>query len=233
LIQSVFIILPSEDNACIFYGQIDQKDVIDDLGNILGVIVEYANRLEDNQVKSIRISQGKFAYGKFDKIYVIFKIQQSDELDDVKSNLENLAKGFISMYKDKIDTGIAEPSKYEKFSEKVNSYLEKPKINTPEPNQKPESKIVMHDKTIKSEEKLPISESIKKSASELLKTPKPIEYIPKELPKSADDLNGNSPIIQPEKREAYPNGIEEYMVDEVLWNESQAVSKDYTSDFVD
>ncbi len=65
-----------------------------------------------------------------------------------------------------------------------------------------------------------------------MKTPKPIEYIPKELPKT-DELSGNNPVIQPEKRDAYPNGIDEYMIDEVLWNESQALSKDYTADFVD
>lgn len=228
----MFIILPSEDNACIFYGQIDQKDIIDDLGNILGVIVEYANRLENNQIKSIRISQGKFIYGKFDKIYVIFKVQQTDELDDVKVNLENLAKGFISMFKDKLESNNADASAYEKFSEKINSYLEKPKEkieNNPSLNN---SQSVSIENTEQKSKQLAPKEPIKKSSSELLKTPKPIEYIPKELPKT-DELSGNNPVIQPEKRDAYPNGIDEYMIDEVLWNENQAVSKDYTADFVD
>lgn len=232
LIQSVFIILPSEDNACIFYGQIDQKDVIDDLGNILGVIVEYANRLENSQVKSIRISQGKFVYGKFDMIYVIFKIQQSDELDDVKANLENMAKGFISMYKDKLDSNNSDASTYEKFSEKINSFIEKPKEKIETIKPKLESKEPSSDKTEPMLEKQTNKEPIRKSGSEMLKTPKPIEYTPKELPKT-EELNGKNPIIQPEKRDAFPNGIDEYMVDEVLWNESQAVSKDYTADFVD
>ncbi|MBD3353167.1 MAG: hypothetical protein GF364_16925, partial [Candidatus Lokiarchaeota archaeon] len=153
MIQSVFIILPEKQNACIFYGQIDENDEIEDLSNILGVVVEYASRLDEGDIKPLGISQGKFAYGKFQNIYVIFKIQPSDDLDEIKSILKNLATGFINLYGESLKSADEDPSKYEDFSNKINAFLsesedeeekteEKVKKDSGEPKLKvPEKKV--------------------------------------------------------------------------------------------
>jgi len=229
LIQSVFVILPSKDNACIFFGQIDENDEIEDLGNILGVIVEYASRLEENVIKSIRISQGKFVYGKFKNFYLITKIEQKDELEDVREILVSMANGFYEEFKEQLDNNIEDPSAYEKFSEKINDYLiTKEEMKTVAPEISEEIK-----ETDKKLSKIKKEVPTQKSSIDLLKTPEPIKLETTEVPKQEITLDGTKPLIPPMKREAYPNGIEEYMIDEVLWNESQEVMKEYTSEFVE
>lgn len=50
--------------------------------------------------------------------------------------------------------------------------------------------------------------------------------------KMEEDI-GKEPIIKPMKREAYPEGIQDYKRDEVLWNEAQMVKNEYVAEYVD
>ncbi|MHA1274717.1 MAG: hypothetical protein ACTSQS_14930 [Promethearchaeota archaeon] len=56
-------------------------------------------------------------------------------------------------------------------------------------------------------------------------------------PTKAENINnfiiGEKPIIDPMKRDAYPEGIPEYKRDEVLWEEAQAVQAEYVAEFVE
>lgn len=234
MIQSVFIILPAQDNACIFYGQIDEEEDSADLGNILGVIVEYAQRVDNSQVKSIRISQGKFAYGKFDDIYVISKISQSSDMEKVKSTIKSMAKGFLNKYKDQINSKTADPGRYEDFSADIHDYLEEKAVEKQE--SEPDETAIEKTTTIAEEpEKIRKAKlekpEIKKSGTDFLRSEKPMKFEPSEVPKEKKFSN-ETPIIKPVEREAYADGLEDYMKDEVLWNESQEVMNEYTAEFV-
>ena len=44
---------------------------------------------------------------------------------------------------------------------------------------------------------------------------------------------GSRQLVDPMKREAFPEGIPEYKVDEVLWNEGQMVKDEYSAEFVE
>jgi hypothetical protein len=44
---------------------------------------------------------------------------------------------------------------------------------------------------------------------------------------------GKDLIIQPMKRDAYPEGIPDYKRDEVLWNESEMVKSEYVAEFIE
>lgn len=234
MIESIFVILPSQENACIFYGQIDQSEDSEDLGNILGVVVEYAQRVDNNQVKSIRISQGKFAYGKFNDIYIISKIEQSAEMDEVKTILTNMAKGFLEKFNSQIESSNGDPSAYEGFSSEIQSYLQsKPapiKKSAAESEADLESKIAEKPQE---KSKFDLAKpKLDKSGTDYLKAEKPMQFEPTQMPKETEFSN-KSPIIQPAEREAYADGLADYMKDEVLWNESQEVMKEYTAEFVD
>ncbi len=206
MIKSVFIIIPSKNNDCIFYGQIDERDEIDDLGSILGTIVDFAQKLNEGEIKSIQLNQGKFAYGLLDKIYLIFKIQLSDDFEKIKIILKNTAEGFLSKYKDELDKYSGDASLFEDFSKEINEFLGE-FSSIKEEVTKNEMKPIKKEKTTNS--------TIKKEKEEInLQEMKDI-------------------IITPINRDSYPNGIDEYMRDEVLWNESQSVMKDYTAEFVE
>ncbi|MHA1871691.1 MAG: hypothetical protein ACTSXF_12150 [Promethearchaeota archaeon] len=247
MIQSVFVILPKADNACIFYGQLDENDELEDIGNILGTIVEYAQNLDDRQIKAIRLSEGKFAYGKFSEIYLIFKIQQSDDMDDIKEILTKMADGFLRDYKKELDSFSGDISVFEDFSDHIGDYIlsktneetlaQKGQIASSQQEATATPKInkeVEQDKGIELKEKGEGQDETKKSARSLLRAPKPIEFVPEKIPEAVKERElGTYPLIPPEKREAYPDGVPDYMIDEVLWNESQAVMKEYTSEFVE
>jgi len=229
LIKSVFIILPAKENACIFYGQIDEKDIVEDLGNTLGSITEYASRLEENNVKIIKISQGKFAYGKFQNFYIITKIDERDNLDSVKDIIISLSEGFYNQFKDKLENNIEDPSVYEKFSENIQEYFTKSEHKTVSETKKTE--ISKKNEQVSEVSKEPSKEN---SILELLKKPEPIKLEIKPIVSEEEiTLDGSKPLIQPMKREAYVSGIEDYMSDEILWNESQEVMKEYTAEFVE
>jgi hypothetical protein len=265
MIQSVFVIAPEKDNACIFYGQLDQTpgSEVDDLGNILGSIVDYAQNLSEAQIKNIQLSQGKFAYGKFGKIYLILKIQKTDDFDEIKVVLQKMAEGFLAEYKNKLSSFDGDTSLFDGFTDKIQSYLSQkapvedkkgqlsgqPAISTPEklaksavlPKKSAELDEFSSEEEEEIEEEAPsapiksqveVKEQAPKSGRILLQTAKPIEYVPEKLPEE-ETLSAEKPILAPDKRDAYANGIDEYMRDEVLWNESQAVMKEYTADFVE
>ena len=61
------------------------------------------------------------------------------------------------------------------------------------------------------------------------------EILPKYLKNTIEDLNniGLEPIIEPLKRDAYPEGVSDYDRDEVLWNEAKIVKDKYPANFVE
>ena len=263
MIQSVFVLLPSEENACVFFGQIDENDVVEDLGNILGTIVDYAQNLNDSQIKAIQISQGKFAYGKFGVIYLIFKIQRSDDMDEIKEILKKMANGFIKTYKSDLDSFSGDTSAFDSFTNEIQSYIT---VSKPKPKVKPSKSIDLASlrkgsatkptysaptitqgssssgkdtntniskakiRTSKSEPEIKVPAEPEKKKKSYLKSAKPIEFVPTKMPEITT-VSSDKAIISPDKRDAYANGIDEYMKDEILWNESQAVMKEYTAEF--
>jgi hypothetical protein len=60
------------------------------------------------------------------------------------------------------------------------------------------------------------------------------DFVPEEHEKKLTSENiGEEPLIEPMKREAFPEGIPDYKRDEVLWEESQMVKNEYVAEFVE
>jgi len=61
------------------------------------------------------------------------------------------------------------------------------------------------------------------------------EFLPEYLKNTIEGLNyiGSETIVEPLKRDAYPEGISDYDRDEVLWNEAKIVKDKYPANFVE
>ena len=61
------------------------------------------------------------------------------------------------------------------------------------------------------------------------------EFSPEYLKNTIEDLNnvGLETIVEPLKRDAYPEGVSDYDRDEVLWNEAKIVKDKYPANFVE
>lgn len=78
------------------------------------------------------------------------------------------------------------------------------------------------------------NQSQSKTSSSTPSKPKEKELTPEQPEKRLTSENiGEEPLIEPMKREAFPEGIPDYKRDEVLWEESQMVKNEYVAEFVE
>ena len=186
-VQSIFII-DKKNNMLVFLDILDSSISINqqDLVELLGLIVSNVASIEINSIKKQVIKGQNYTLGNFEKVIIILRHEQADPIPD--NLLKTLNKSFNF-----------------KFSKILGSYTESdiPKFKAFKTTADDIIKKFQTAGEDITEEEIEIPEKKPSLASEAqpeIKMPEPI--------KEADI--GSKPLINPIKREAYPNGIPDY-----------------------
>jgi len=206
-IQSIFII-DKKNNMLIFLDVLDSSVSINqqELAELLGLIVSNVTNIALNSIKKQMINGKNYTLGNFEKILLIIQHKEDDPISD--NLLKTINKSFNF-----------------KFSKLLNSYTESDiaKFKTFKSNS---------DAIIKKFQKSDTEIEEVKEEEGVATAPEPQSEVEIPVRLKEDDI-GSKPLIDPMKRQAYPDGIADYMRDEVLWEESQAVRNDYFVEYVD
>ncbi|MGV9199239.1 MAG: hypothetical protein ACOC4M_10505, partial [Promethearchaeia archaeon] len=171
---------------------------------ILGEIVNKANNLEQNSFESISINQRSYLFGNFKRLIII--AQSEEDSEKIKKILEKISDEFLLRYSDLLKNyGNDDIPKFKPFLNNVKQIIKNQSQTKKEEDSRPQ------DKTGTVQEAAPEEPQRKL-------TPENI---------------GEDCLIEPMKREAFPEGIPDYKRDEVLWEESQMVKNEYVAEFVE
>lgn len=204
--SQIIFIIDKKTNVLIFLGKLDDESSINqqELAKVLGSIVSQSSKLALNSQGNAEIEGKNYIFGHFDKLIITIQYKGEKPAPEL---LEETNKAFINMYSTIL----------ENYSEsdigKFKGFLTKAKEISRNIETKEKPSIVETQVTQKPPE------------------PKP-EMQPIPAPITEDDI-GSIQLINPMKREAFPEGIPEYKIDEVLWNEGQMVKDEYSAEFVD
>lgn len=207
-VQSIFII-DKKNNMLIFLDVLDKSVTINqqELAELLGLIVSNIATLELNTIKKQIINGKNYTLGNFEKIILILQHEEDDPIPD--NLLKTFNKSFNFKFSKLLDSYTeADISQFKAFKSTADGIIEK--------FQHPEA----------GEQENEVEEEREVAA------PKPQAQASVPPPFTEDDF-GRKPLIKPIKREAYPDGIADYMRDEVLWEESQSIRNEYFAEFVE
>lgn len=257
MIDSVFVIKGTD---LVFFGQLTDNP-IEDLETVLGQILGKAKDQPPGTQKLMALKQGKFLFTVYPSFYIIVALSKGTEKDIADKIIKQLGDRFQTNFEPKLASYSGDNSIFASFSSDIQtvltSFLSKPAAEpsaeaiieaskteeleaqtefvkeppsiTPEPaiaENNPDTAATSTEddtgKTIKPGPSPNIPLSQRKGMIEIKKSTVVVEA-----------LTGDKPIVTPEKRQAYPDGIPEYARDEVLFNESFEVQKNFECELVD
>ncbi|TFF96052.1 MAG: hypothetical protein EU544_01475 [Promethearchaeota archaeon] len=179
-----------------------------------------------NLDKSVQINQNELAE-VLGNIVSKTKAMKSDEISNLVFNEQNYILGnfqkviFILQYSEDAPPEELLRELDKKFDSKFSNLLENYTDND-----------ISEFKGFYDIAKRTINTYEQKLESKPQKTANEVKEKPSPTPPEEEKI-GESPIIQPMERKAYPEGIPDYQKDEILWEESQNVKNEYVADFVE
>lgn len=255
MLDSIFIIR-NADNSLIFYGQLSENQP-EDLETVLGQILMKAKDQTPGTQKLVALKQGKFLYGLYPSFCLILSLSKGTEKDVADKILQSLGDTFSTKFQEKVETYSGDNSIFSSFTNDVqeilSSFMSKTPTETTTSEAIPSESGVEDKEEVeavfgKEEETSPTINSASNAALDQEDTsktirPKPSEVIPvsqrkgmidiKKSDAVVDTFSSEKPLIPPQKRQAFPDGIPDYARDEILFNESFEVQKNFESDLVD
>ncbi len=251
MLENVFIV-KKDSNELIFYGQLSDSP-IENLETVLGQIIMKAASQSVGAKKSLALKQGKFLYGVFENFYIILHLKKGISKSKGMSLLKKLGKDFKKKYSRQLLQYAGDNSIFSGFSKSIQEAISKKEEKTKE-KEKPSIKPIKTPRPTKKpkiSKKMEEEEKTKKVKAENLDEGDVVEDEDGSIPLSqrrgmiklkkskstsatSDDLSADKPIIKPSTdREAYPDGIPDYARDEILFNESFDVQKNFECELVD
>jgi hypothetical protein len=240
VLDSIYIV-KKDSNELIFFGQLSDQS-IEDLETVLGQIIMKASTQSAGSRKLIALKQGKFLYGVYDQYYMIFALSKGTAKDIADRILRKLGPLFQKKFGALVSSYAGDNNAFIGFTDDIKSALSSsspnpaarpmkpvPKIKAPKPVEKQSIK----KQSVGSKPEVAVSES--KPAEPSSKIPLSQRRGMIQIAKSkvvVDQYNAEKPLIKAQKREAYPDGIPEYARDEVLFNESFDVQKNFECELV-
>ncbi|MFO8019286.1 MAG: hypothetical protein R6U96_11665 [Promethearchaeia archaeon] len=208
MIKSIFIV-DKQNNTLIFLGILAKDLSVEklDLSEILGDIVSQTKNMGQNSFDSIDIKERSYVFGNFNRLLIIAQYQELD--DSIKQILEKIKEEFLLRYSNLLkDYTNDDIPRFKTFISNVKEIIK----NT--------SQTQSAKRSNRSEQ----TESQSKQEDSIAEVPQ------REL--TSENI-GDESLIEPMKREGYPEGIPDYKRDEVLWEESQMVKNEYVAEFVE
>jgi hypothetical protein len=248
MIDSVFVI-KKDSNDLIFYGQLSDEPVAD-LENVLGQVIMKAESQPAGTRKLIAIKEGKFLYGVYDLFYMILTLGSGTSKDQADRLLQQMGSQFGKKYASDINAYAGDNAPFTGFSSEIQTILTNAMSRPATPSIASKTPIQQSMPTTDNKEDIsstaseaePEDEGKQEEMDADTVKISPAAQIPLSQRKGIitferknevkDSFDLEKPLIAPAKRQAFPDGIPEYARDEILFNESFDVQKNFECELV-